>query len=178
MGPVGPNFHIHIKELEMPMDPTDAMWMSKAPTVSELVGTANITFKPVVPAHNDERIRPDFDTDVLLWKPNRISLKQRTMSVGSSDSEGLRISMESSRSNSISSPIDVPRPRKLSLSERLFGSPSGAFSWGQASSISSTLEEKREPISEDARFKDFMKHQNKVLGDDGFSSFKKRDYMK
>ncbi|KAK6049964.1 hypothetical protein COOONC_12531 [Cooperia oncophora] len=152
--------------------------MSKAPTVSELVGTANITFKPAVTAHVDDRVRPDYDTDVLLWKPGKLSKKQRTMSVGSSDSEGLRSSGDSSRSSSISSPVDVPRPRKLSLSEMLFGSPSTGFSWGQSNIMSSPIDEKRESITEDARFKEFLKHQNKVLGDDGVCSFKKRDYMK
>ncbi|XGW30479.1 hypothetical protein V3C99_009449 [Haemonchus contortus] len=161
----------------MPMDPIDVMWMSKPPTVSELVGTANITFKPAVPAHVDDGVRMDYDTD-CLWKPPKLSMKQRTVSVGSSDSEGLRSSIDSSRSNSISSPVDVPRPRRLSISEMIFGSPSGGFSWGQSSILGSSFDEKRESITEDARFKQFLKHQNKVLGDDGVCSFKKRDYMK
>ncbi|XGW30478.1 hypothetical protein V3C99_009449 [Haemonchus contortus] len=134
--------------------PAPPVWMSKPPTV-----------------------RMDYDTD-CLWKPPKLSMKQRTVSVGSSDSEGLRSSIDSSRSNSISSPVDVPRPRRLSISEMIFGSPSGGFSWGQSSILGSSFDEKRESITEDARFKQFLKHQNKVLGDDGVCSFKKRDYMK
>ncbi|KAK6021325.1 hypothetical protein OSTOST_13002, partial [Ostertagia ostertagi] len=129
--------------------------MSKAPTVSELVGTANITFKPAVTAHVDDRVRPDFDTDVLLWKPGKLSKKQRTMSIGSSDSEELRTSLDSTRSNSISSPVDVPRTRKFSLSEMIFGSPSNGFSWGQNNVVGSPIDERRESITEVGYFIDF-----------------------
>ncbi|VDO90006.1 unnamed protein product [Heligmosomoides polygyrus] len=160
----------------MPMDPMDVMWMSKAPTVSELVGNSNITFKPAVGSHVDEGLRPDFDTDVLL-KPHRLNQKQRTMSIGSSDSENVRLSSDS-RSSTSSSSVDVPRPRRLSISEMIFGSPAGGFSWGQSNLQGSPVEERRASVTDDEQFKELLRHQNKILVDDGICSFKKRDYMK
>ncbi|VDL83667.1 unnamed protein product [Nippostrongylus brasiliensis] len=148
--------------------------MSKAPTVSELVGNSNITFKPAVGSHIEEGIRPDFDTDVL-WKPSKLTQKHRTVSIGSSDSENGSVG---SRSSIGSSPVDVPRPRRFSISEMIFGSPAGGFTWGQGGLHSSSIEERRASVTDDERFKEFLKHQNKVLGDDGVCSFKKRDYMK
>ncbi|KAL6738834.1 hypothetical protein Aduo_012338 [Ancylostoma duodenale] len=135
--------------------------MSKAPTVSELVGNSNITFKPAVGTHSEDAVRPDFDTDVL-WKPSRLSQKQRTVSIDSSDSEGLRKTSETRLS---SSPMDVPRPRRLSISEMIFGSPAGGFSWGQSSLQGSPFDDRRASITEDERFKELMRHQNKILGD-------------
>ncbi|KAE9411861.1 hypothetical protein Angca_001535, partial [Angiostrongylus cantonensis] len=107
--------------------------MSKAPTVSELVGNSNVTFKPVIGSYADDKVtRPDFDTDVL-WKQKRVNQKQRTMSVGSSDSEGLSTRFFSSlwfSTQVFSMPhVDVPRPRRLSISEMIFGSPTGRFGW-------------------------------------------------
>uniref|UniRef100_A0A0K0CZA9 Microtubule-associated protein Jupiter n=1 Tax=Angiostrongylus cantonensis TaxID=6313 RepID=A0A0K0CZA9_ANGCA len=124
--------------------------MSKAPTVSELVGNSNVTFKPVIGSYADDKTRPDFDTDVL-WKQKRVNQKQRTMSVGSSDSEGLSTSMPH---------VDVPRPRRLSISEMIFGSPTGRFGWGQSSLQGSPVDERRGSITEE-----LIKHQNKILGD-------------
>ncbi|EYB98007.1 hypothetical protein Y032_0135g1943 [Ancylostoma ceylanicum] len=106
-------------------------------------------------------VRPDFDTDVL-WKPSRLTQKQRTVSIDSSDSEGLRKSSETRLS---SSPMDVPRPRRLSISEMIFGSPAGGFSWGQSSLQGSPFDDRRTSITEDERFKELMRHQNKILGD-------------
>ncbi|KHJ85184.1 hypothetical protein OESDEN_15094 [Oesophagostomum dentatum] len=137
--------------------------MSKAPTVSELVGNSNITFRPAVGSHAEDAIRPDYDTDVL-WKPSRLTQKQRTVSVESSDSEGMRKMSETGLSTS--SPIDVPRPRRISFSEMIFGSPAGGFSWGQGNLQGTSVDEnRRASITEDVRFKQLLKHQNKVLGD-------------
>ncbi|VDM60349.1 unnamed protein product [Angiostrongylus costaricensis] len=130
--------------------------MSKAPTVSELVGNSNVTFKPVIGSYADDKLtRPDFNTDVL-WKQKRANQKQRTMSIGSSDSEGLSTSMPH---------VDVPRPRRLSISEMIFGSPVGGFGWGQSSLQGSPVGERKGSITEDERFKELIKHQNKILGD-------------
>ncbi|VDK53596.1 unnamed protein product [Cylicostephanus goldi] len=133
--------------------------MSRPPTVSELVGNSNITFRPVVPAHSEDTIRADYDTD-SLWKPRRVQ-PQRTCSVESSDSEGLR---RSSEAHIRTAPIDVPRPRRISLSEMIFGSPT-TFSWGQTNIQSSLPEGRRASVTEDPRFHDLIKHQNKILGD-------------
>uniref|UniRef100_A0A1I7X744 Chromo domain-containing protein n=1 Tax=Heterorhabditis bacteriophora TaxID=37862 RepID=A0A1I7X744_HETBA len=122
------------KMSDMPMDPMDVMWMSKAPTVSEVVGKSNVTFKGVVAPPAEDGIRPDFDTDVL-WKPPRLSQKSRTVSVDSTDSEGAR-----KLSISESSPIDVPRPRRMSITEMIFGSPAGGFSWSQGGLQASSME--------------------------------------
>ncbi|KAJ1372818.1 hypothetical protein KIN20_035096 [Parelaphostrongylus tenuis] len=147
----------------MPMDPMDVMWMSKAPTVSELVGNSNVTFKPVVGSHvEDKGIRPDYDTDVL-WKQKKETQRQRTMSLSSSDSE--RPSTGVLHGN-------APRPRRISISEMIFGtSPSGRFGWGQSSIRESPDVERKGSITEDERFKELLKHQTKILGDDGVCSF-------
>ncbi|ETN85696.1 hypothetical protein NECAME_16694 [Necator americanus] len=149
--------------------------MSKAPTVSELVGDSNIIFKTATASCSSvDSPRPDFNTDVL-WKPIRLSQKQRTISTDSSDSEGIMSSTERRLS---STPVDVPQPRRLSITEMIFGSTAGGFSWGQSNLQGSHLDERRASVTDDERFKELMKHQNKILGDDGICSFKKRDYMK
>ncbi|KJH45077.1 hypothetical protein DICVIV_08894 [Dictyocaulus viviparus] len=142
--------------------------MSKAPTVNELMGKSNVTFKPAIVSFIDEKSRSDIDGDVL-WKQTRTNQKQRTMSIGSSDFEG----------SGISTPrVDVPRPRRLSVSEMLFGSFNGVKDWMQSSLQNSPLDERKISILEDEPFKDVMKGQNKFFGDDGVCSFEKRDDMK
>ncbi|ETN76762.1 hypothetical protein NECAME_11478 [Necator americanus] len=155
----------------MPMDPTDMLWLSKPPTVSEFVTNSKITFKPAVRTPSHDSVQPELDTETPR-KPDRISKKLRTFSLG--DSEGLKKSLEKHPS---SSPVDIPRPRRISISEMIFGSSAGGFSWGQSSLQGSPLNETKMSITEDEKFKEFMKHQNKILGDDGICSFKKGDYM-
>ncbi|CAD6197164.1 unnamed protein product [Caenorhabditis auriculariae] len=184
----------------MPLDPMDVMWMSKAPTVSELVVESNVTFKPVLPsaangpvspmpaATADDSVRPDFDTDVL-WKPRTrlMHKKERTISMDSTDSEmygarkmSLNESIGSASPQPPTSPVEAqPRQRRMSISEMLFGSSPSSFSWGISTTQTTEQPTDRKlSISEDPRFKDFMKHQSKILGDDGISGgFKRRDYM-
>ncbi|PAV64585.1 hypothetical protein WR25_01673 [Diploscapter pachys] len=161
--------------------------MSKAPTVSEMLGKdTDITFKSnISPTAAIDDIRPDFDTDVL-WKPQKLSRKPRTMSMDSTDSEitrKLSINESIGSASGPTSPVDVqPRSRRMSFTEMLFGSPSGGFSWGQSGLQQQQTNEQPErkgSVTEDARFKELMKHQNRILGDDGISGgFKMRDYVK
>ncbi|CAI2351347.1 unnamed protein product [Caenorhabditis sp. 36 PRJEB53466] len=193
---------------KMPLDPMDSLWMSKAPQVSDLVVQPNVTFKAVTGASAhatsasipiagaDDSIRPDFDTD-CLWKPPTRSgraQKERTISMDSTDSEvgglaGRKFSTNEGSSPVPTSPIETqPRARRMSISEMLFGSSPKSFSWGMDSNASPTtttagsseLGERKMSITDDPRFKDFMKHQSKILGDDGISGagFKKSNYMK
>ncbi|EGT43435.1 hypothetical protein CAEBREN_09311 [Caenorhabditis brenneri] len=195
---------------KMPLDPMDSLWMSKAPQVSDLVVQPNVTFKAVTggSAHStsssipiagaDDSIRPDFDTD-CLWKPPTRSgrvQKERTISMDSTDSEigalgGRKFSANEGSSPAPTSPIEAqPRARRMSISEMLFGSSPKSFSWGMDSSNNTTttttttagadIGERKMSITDDPRFKDFMKHQSKIIGDDGISSagFKRSNYMK
>ncbi|CAI5447288.1 unnamed protein product [Caenorhabditis angaria] len=197
---------------KMPLDPMDSLWMSKPPQVSDLVVQPNVTFKavtgtspnssqssPIPIGGAQEGIRPDFDTDVL-WKPptrgNRQALKERTISMDSTDSEingGRKLSsieIGTSVPNSATSPMEIqPRTRRMSISEMLFGSSPNSFGWGMNSTNGNggappaspnDLGDRKMSITEDPRFKDFMKHQSKILGDDGISGsgFKRSNYMK
>ncbi|PIC35225.1 hypothetical protein B9Z55_014649 [Caenorhabditis nigoni] len=183
--------------------------MSKAPQVSDLVVQPNVTFKAVTggSAHStsssipiaggEDPIRPDFDTD-CLWKPptrsGRIQ-KERTISMDSNDSEvgalgGRKFSAVEGSSPVPNSPIEAqPRARRMSISEMLFGSSPKSFSWGMDSNTTTTtttttggadIGERKMSITDDPRFKDFMKHQSKIIGDDGISAagFKRSNYMK
>lgn len=184
--------------------------MSKAPQVSDLVVQPNVTFKAVtggsphspsasIPiAGADDSIRPDYDTD-CLWKPPTRSArvqKERTISMDSTDSEigalgGRKFSTNEGASPAPTSPIDAqPRARRMSISEMLFGSSPKSFSWGMESNTTNTtttsnsgggdIGERKMSITDDPRFKDFMKHQSKIIGDDGISAagFKRSNYMK
>ncbi|CAP22940.1 Protein CBG01684 [Caenorhabditis briggsae] len=195
---------------KMPLDPMDSLWMSKAPQVSDLVVQPNVTFKAVTggSAHStsssipiaggEDPIRPDFDTD-CLWKPPTRSgrvQKERTISMDSTDSEvgalgGRKFSTNEGSSPVPTSPIEAqPRARRMSISEMLFGSSPKSFSWGMDSNNTTTtttttaggadIGERKMSITDDPRFKDFMKHQSKIIGDDGISSagFKRSNYMK
>ncbi|ULT96436.1 hypothetical protein L3Y34_004790 [Caenorhabditis briggsae] len=144
------------------------------------------------------QIRPDFDTD-CLWKPPTRSgrvQKERTISMDSTDSEvgalgGRKFSTNEGSSPVPTSPIEAqPRARRMSISEMLFGSSPKSFSWGMDSNNTTTtttttaggadIGERKMSITDDPRFKDFMKHQSKIIGDDGISSagFKRSNYMK
>ncbi|CAB3406235.1 unnamed protein product [Caenorhabditis bovis] len=183
----------------MPLEPMDVMWMSKAPQVSDLVVQPDVKFKSVAGIGSgavspslpigigaDDSIRPDYDTDVLWKGPGRIH-KERTVSIESTDSElGTRKFSVSEAMTGPTSPVDItPRSRRISISEMLFGSSPSSFSWGMGSSptnnnISDGMDERKMSISDDPRFKDFLKHQSKIIGDDGVlsSGFKRSNYQK
>lgn len=131
------------------------------------------------------KIRPDFDTDVL-WKPPLANRKvSRGGSIDSQDSQdGRRISVSEM---GVTSPpiINVPvetRTRRMSFTEMIFGSPGSGgrgFSWGERSYRPDDGSKPASSVTEDERFREIMRHQNKILNDDGgLSGFHRADYQK
>uniref|UniRef100_A0A8R1DGD7 Uncharacterized protein n=1 Tax=Caenorhabditis japonica TaxID=281687 RepID=A0A8R1DGD7_CAEJA len=170
-------------------------------TFKAVTGSSSHATSASIPiAGADDSIRPDYDTD-CLWKPptraGRVQ-KERTISMDSTDSEigalgGRKFSANEGSSPIPTSPIEVqPRARRMSISEMLFGSSPKSFSWGMDSSSSpnstttttttttADIGDRKMSITDDPRFKDFMKYQSKILGDDGISGagFKRSNYMK
>lgn len=145
---------------------------SKAPTVSELV---SVGISAIVPPTHGEAIRPDFDTDVL-WKPVRLGNRVRTTSMESTDSADSR---RASIGESTVGDLPTGRPRKLSISEMIFGSPGkGGFSWGQGNLASGLggQSAKKDSITDDERFKELLKRESMILNDEG--TFSRKNYMK
>ncbi|CAI4221828.1 unnamed protein product [Auanema sp. JU1783] len=159
----------------MPMEPMDIMWMAKAPTVNDVVSKSNIVFKPAVGQQTSPTTTVDAGDNDFFWKPSRMGRLDRTLSAGSN--EDLHERKTSFSEGSTSSPVEC-RQRRMSLSGILGNA--GGFNWGQNSSKGSPvgpISERRMSFTEDTRLKDLMKHQTKILGDDGAgSAFKRKDY--
>ncbi|CAJ0936826.1 unnamed protein product, partial [Mesorhabditis belari] len=134
----------------------------------------------------------------VLWKPTLGGRKiSRTTSTDSNDEELRRVSITElgPSSPTTTTPTMIPdysdfatdkgmavgaegpRVRRMSLSEMIFGSPGNRrFTWSEKTMTEENVANKKSSVTEDARFKDIMRHQNRVNDDGGFSLFKTSDY--